>query len=221
MQSSTEENYLKAIFKLNSDNKNGASTNSIAEEINTKASSVTDMIKKLSEKGLVNYIKYQGTRLSKEGETIALKVIRKHRLWEVFLVEKLKFGWDEIHEIAEQLEHIRSPKLVDRLDEHLGFPKTDPHGDPIPNKKGEFPVQKMVTLDKLNLNDKGILIGVSEYSKDFLSYLDKIKLKLGSSIEVIEVFAFDKSLKIKVNNNYEVTISYKVSSNLNISKIKT
>ena len=221
MQSSTEENYLKAIFKLNSGNKNGASTNSIAEEINTKASSVTDMIKKLSEKGLVNYIKYQGTRLSKEGEAIALKVIRKHRLWEVFLVEKLKFGWDEIHEIAEQLEHIRSPKLVDRLDEHLGFPKTDPHGDPIPNKKGEFPVQKMVTLDKLNLNDKGMLIGVSEYSKDFLSYLDKIKLKLGSSIEVIEVFAFDKSLKIKVNNTYEVTISYKVSSNLNISKIKT
>ena len=220
MQSSTEENYLKAIFKLTCENEKGASTNSIAEETNTKASSVTDMIKKLSEKGLVNYIKYQGTRLSKEGEIIALKVIRKHRLWEVFLVEKLKFSWDEIHEIAEQLEHIRSPKLVDRLDEHLGFPKTDPHGDPIPNKKGELPIQEMVTLDKLNTNDHGILIGVSEYSKDFLNYLDGIKLQLGSSIEVLNFFAFDKSLKIKVNNNSEVTISHKISSNLNISKTK-
>jgi DtxR family Mn-dependent transcriptional regulator len=178
------------------------------------------MVKKLSEKGLVNYIKYQGTSLSKEGEMIALKIIRKHRLWEVFLVEKLKFGWDEIHDIAEQLEHIRSPKLVDRLDEHLGFPKTDPHGDPIPNKKGEFPVQKMVTLDKLNVNDKGILIGVSEDSKDFLNYLDGIQLQLGSSIEVLDFFAFDKSLKIKVNNDLEVTISHKVSSNLNVSKAK-
>ncbi len=220
MQSSTEEDYLKAIFKLSTNIKNGVSTNSIAEELNTKASSVTDMVKKLSEKGLVNYIKYQGSSLSKEGEMIALKIIRKHRLWEVFLVEKLKFGWDEIHDIAEQLEHIRSPKLVDRLDEHLGFPKTDPHGDPIPNKKGEFPVQKMVTLDKLSVNDKGILIGVSEDSKDFLNYLDGIQLQLGSSIEVLDFFAFDKSLKIKVNNDLEVTISHKVSSNLNVSKAK-
>ena len=220
MQSSTEEDYLKAIFKLSTDNTNGVSTNSIAEELNTKASSVSDMVKKLSEKGLVNYVKYQGTNLSKEGKMIALKIIRKHRLWEVFLVDKLKFGWDEIHDIAEQLEHIRSPELVDRLDEHLGFPKTDPHGDPIPNKKGEFPVQKMVTLDKLKVTDKGILIGVSEDSKDFLNYLDGIGLQLGSTIEVLDFFAFDKSLKIKVNNNLEVTISQMVSSNLNVSKAK-
>ena len=219
MQSSTEEDYLKAIFKLNINNKNGVSTNSIAKEINTKASSVTDMIKKLSEKGLVNYIKYQGSTLSKEGRVIALKIIRKHRLWEVFLVEKLKFKWDEIHDIAEQLEHIKSPELVDRLDKHLGFPKTDPHGDPIPNKQGEFTVQEIVTLNNLKINDKGNLISVSEDSKEFLNYLDGIQLKLGSSIEVIDLFEFDKSLKIKVNNNLEVTISQKVASNLNVSKI--
>ena len=219
MQSSTEEDYLKAIFKLNINNKNGVSTNSIAKEINTKASSVTDMIKKLSEKGLVNYIKYQGSTLSKEGRVIALKIIRKHRLWEVFLVEKLKFKWDEIHDIAEQLEHIKSPELVDRLDKHLGFPKTDPHGDPIPNKQGEFTVQEIVTLNNLKINDKGNLISVSEDSKEFLNYLDGIQLKLGSSIELIDLFEFDKSLKIKVNNNLEVTISQKVASNLNVSKI--
>lgn len=220
MQSSTEEDYLKAIFKLSFKNKNGVSTNSIAKEINTKASSVTDMIKKLSEKGLVNYIKYQGTTLSKEGKVIALKIIRKHRLWEVFLVEKLKFKWDEIHDIAEQLEHIKSPELIDRLDKHLGFPKTDPHGDPIPNKEGEFTVQEIVILNNLNISDKGTLISVSEDSKEFLNYLDGIQLKLGSSIELIDLFEFDKSLKIKVNNNLEVTISQKVASNINVSKIK-
>ena len=177
------------------------------------------MIKKLSEKGLVNYIKYQGSTLSKEGRVIALKIIRKHRLWEVFLVEKLKFKWDEIHDIAEQLEHIKSPELVDRLDKHLGFPKTDPHGDPIPNKQGEFTVQEIVTLNNLKINDKGNLISVSEDSKEFLNYLDGIQLKLGSSIELIDLFEFDKSLKIKVNNNLEVTISQKVASNLNVSKI--
>lgn len=220
MQSSTEEDYLKAIYKLKGDGKDGVSTNSIAEELSTKASSVSDMVKKLSEKGLVNYVKYQGTTLSFDGEKIALKIIRKHRLWEVFLVEKLKFGWDEIHDIAEQLEHIRSPKLVDRLDEHLGFPKTDPHGDLIPNKKGEFPQQKMVVLNKLKLGDKAVLIGVSEDSKDFLRYLDSINLQLGSSIEVLDYFTFDKSIKIKINNKTEVTISEIVASNLNVSKEK-
>jgi len=220
MQSSTEEDYLKAIHKLQGDRKEGVSTNAIAEELSTKASSVSDMVKKLSEKGLVNYIKYQGTSLSKKGEIIALNIIRKHRLWEVFLVEKLKFGWEEIHDIAEQLEHIKSPKLVDRLDEYLEFPKTDPHGDPIPNKKGEFPEQNMVVLNKLKIKDKGVLIGVSEDSKDFLRYLDTIKLQLGSTIEILDFFAFDKSIKIRINNNSEVTISEIVSSNLNISKEK-
>ena len=176
MQTSTTEDYLKAIFKLSGPLKKGVSTNAISEELSTKASSVSDMVKKLSDKKLVHYVKYQGTTLTKEGEKIALKVIRKHRLWEVFLVEKLKFGWDEIHEIAEQLEHIRSPKLIDKLDAHLGFPKNDPHGDPIPDKDGLFPKLEEFKLNELEIGETVILIGVSEDSKDFLNFLDKIGL---------------------------------------------
>ncbi|MBL55604.1 MAG: iron-dependent repressor [Flavobacteriales bacterium] len=220
MQTSTTEDYLKAIFKLSGPSKEGVSTNAIAEELSTKASSVSDMVKKLADKGLVNYIKYQGTTLSKEGEQIALHVIRKHRLWEVFLVEKLKFGWDEIHEIAEQLEHIKSAKLIDKLDEHLGYPKNDPHGDPIPNKKGEFHTLKKYKLNDLSIGEKSILIGVSEDSKDFLRYLDSIDLKLGSSIEILDFFQFDKSLKVLVNQKTERTFSELVAKNLNVSKEK-
>ena len=218
MQSSTTEDYLKAIFKLSEPGKKGVSTNSISEELLTKASSVSDMVKKLSDRGLVHYVKYQGATLTKEGEKIALKVIRKHRLWEVFLVEKLKFGWDEIHEIAEQLEHIRSPKLIDKLDAHLGFPKNDPHGDPIPDKNGLFTDQVEFKLDQLKTGEKAILIGVSEDSKDFLNFLDKIGLKLGSTIEVVDYFNFDRSIKVKINNNSTLTFSELVAKNLNISK---
>ena len=220
MLSITEENHLKAIFHLSSDGNKDVSTNAIADSLKTKAPSVTDMLKKLSEKKLVNYKKYQGSFLTADGRKTALNIIRKHRLWEVFLVNKLNFNWDEVHDIAEQLEHIKSEKLINELDKFLDYPAKDPHGDPIPNKKGELPIQEMVTLDKLNTSDHGMLIGVSEYSKDFLNYLDGIKLQLGSSIEVLDFFAFDKSLKIKVNNNSEVTISHKVSSNLNVSKTK-
>ncbi len=218
MQTSTTEDYLKAIFKLSGPLKKGVSTNSIAEELSTKASSVSDMVKKLSDKSLVHYIKYQGSTLTKEGEEIALRVIRKHRLWEVFLVEKLEFGWDEIHEIAEQLEHIRSSKLIDKLDAHLGFPKSDPHGDPIPDKNGLFPTIQKLKLNELQVGEKAILIGVSEDSKDFLSYLDKIEMQLGSSIQVLDCFKFDKSIKVRINNKTELTFSELVAKNLNISK---
>ncbi|MDG1518649.1 MAG: metal-dependent transcriptional regulator [Flavobacteriales bacterium] len=218
MQTSTTEDYLKAIFKLSGKDKVGVSTNSISEELSTKASSVTDMVKKLSDKNLVNYIKYQGTTLTKEGENIALMVIRKHRLWEVFLVEKMEFGWDEIHEIAEQLEHIRSPKLIDKLDEYLGYPKNDPHGDPIPDKNGVFPKLKIFKLNELKIGEEAILTGVSEDSKDFLRYLDGINLKLGSEIEVLDFFKFDKSIQVKINNKTELTFSDLVSKNLNVSK---
>src|SRR5690606_2378300 len=139
----------------------------------TKASSVTDMLKKLSDKQLVNYVKYQGVTLTKEGKKTAAKIIRKHRLWEVLLVEKLDFSWDEVHEVAEQLEHIDSDQLIDRLDKHLNFPKFDPHGDPIPSRDGDFPERKKVLLSSLNTGDSGICVGVKDTSTSFLKFLDK------------------------------------------------
>lgn len=217
MNSSTEEDYLKAIYKL-SIKDNSVATNAIAEQLNTKASSVTDMIKKLSDKKLVNYVKYQGAKLSEEGKKIAIKVIRKHRLWESFLVSKLNFNWDEIHEIVEQLEHINSPLLIDKLDEHLGFPKFDPHGDPIPDKHGNFQEQNECTLSKLAISEKAVLVGVKEHSSEFLKYLESIPLLLGAKILVLDFFQFDKSMKIKINEKTELMISQSIANNLRVTK---
>ena len=217
MHSSTEEDYLKTIYKL-SKNSGPVSTNEIAKQINTKASSVTDMIQKLSEKGLVIYLKYKGASLSSEGKNIALKVIRKHRLWESFLVDKLHFNWDEIHDIAEQLEHVDSSKLVDKLDEHLGFPKFDPHGDPIPDKNGNFQENNQLVLSKLEEQESAVLVGVKEHSSEFLKYLENIPLLLGTTVKVLEKFNFDSSMKILVNNKIELMISSSVSNHLNVTK---
>ena len=152
MNSFTEENYLKEIFKLMEQQGTDVSTNSIAEKLGTKAASVSDMLKKLSDKKLINYQKYQGVSLSPKGKKVALGIIRNHRLWEVFLVEKLNFKWDEVHEMAEELEHINSKEMVQRLDKYLGFPKFDPHGDPIPDGNGKIGTQKSRILSQLNLN---------------------------------------------------------------------
>jgi DtxR family transcriptional regulator, Mn-dependent transcriptional regulator len=213
MFSDSEENYLKAIFHLERFSKEGVSTNAIAEEMQTKASSVTDMLKKLADKKLVNYVKYQGVTLSKEGKKTAAKIIRKHRLWEVFLVEKLDFNWDEVHEIAEQLEHIDSDKLVDRLDKHLDFPKFDPHGDPIPSKDGTFPERDKVLLSTLKAGDTGVCVGVKDTSTSFLKFLDKNGIALGKKITVIEKEDFDDSFRIKVGNE-TLMISNLIASNL-------
>lgn len=153
----SEENYIKTIFHLEQKALEGVSTNAIAEQMDTKASSVTDMIKKLSEKGVINYVKYQGVTLTQEGRKTALSIIRKHRLWEVFLVETLDFSWDEVHEIAEQLEHIHSEKLIDRLDKLLDFPKYDPHGDPIPTKDGTFSERDKILLSELTVGEGGFV----------------------------------------------------------------
>jgi len=220
MQSSTEEDYLKAIYKLNVVD-DAASTNSIAKVLDTKASSVSDMIKKLSEKKLVNYVKYKGVSLSTTGERIALMVIRKHRLWESFLVDKLNFKWDEIHEIAEQLEHIDSPELVDKLDEHLGFPSHDPHGDPIPNKNGEFSQNNHIILSEVKTGETATIKGVLEHSSEFLQYLESIPLLIGSSVKIIESYTFDSSLKIEIDGQRELMISNAVANNLNASLTKT
>lgn len=213
MFSDSEENYLKAILQLERFSREGVSTNAIAEQMHTKASSVTDMLKKLADKKLVNYVKYQGVTLTDKGRKAAAGIIRKHRLWEVFLVEKLDFSWDEVHEVAEQLEHIESDKLVDRLDKHLNFPKFDPHGDPIPSKEGTFPVRDKVLLSELKKGDSGICVGVKDTSTSFLKFLDKNEIALGKTIFVLEREEFDGSLKIKVGNEI-LTISQLISSNL-------
>jgi DtxR family transcriptional regulator, Mn-dependent transcriptional regulator len=209
----SEENYLKAIYHLTVVSSAGVSTNAIAEVMETKASSVTDMLKKLAEKDLVNYKKYQGVTLTDKGKLAAKMIVRKHRLWEVFLVEKLSFTWDEVHDIAEQLEHIKSEKLINKLDDFLGNPTEDPHGDPIPNAQGQLPKIEKQLLSDLTEEQKGICVGVKDTSSEFLKYLDKQGIALGSTIEIVGKETFDLSLRIKVDNN-PLNISNKIASNL-------
>jgi len=209
----SEENYLKTIYHLTTISDSEVSTNAIAEKMETKASSVTDMLKKLAEKDLVYYKKYQGVSLTEKGKLTAKMIVRKHRLWEVFLVEKLDFSWDEVHDIAEQLEHIKSEKLINKLDDFLGNPTEDPHGDPIPNAIGQIVKIEKQLLSELTENQKGICVGVKDTSSEFLKYLDKQEIALGSKIEIVSIESFDLSLKIKVDDK-ELTISNKIASNL-------
>ncbi|WP_114784535.1 metal-dependent transcriptional regulator [Botryobacter ruber] len=217
MHSYTEENYIKTIYKLSADGTQDVSTNAIAEALETKAASVTDMLRKLSTKGVVNYVKYRGVSLTQEGQRIALQVVRKHRLWEVFLVEKLMFSWDEVHEVAEELEHISSELLVTRLDEYLGHPAFDPHGDPIPTETGELNLKQQTLLAEMELGTSGVVVGVRDSQPLFLQYLDKIGISLGASIQVIDKIAFDKSLEISINNNKSQLVSSEVSKNIFLS----
>ncbi|CAM2862513.1 metal-dependent transcriptional regulator [Flavobacterium frigoris] len=209
----SEENYLKAIFHLTVVSNSEVSTNAIAEMMETKASSVTDMLKKLADKDLVNYKKYRGVSLTDQGKLAAKMIVRKHRLWEVFLVEKLDFSWDEVHDIAEQLEHIKSEKLINKLDDFLGNPTEDPHGDPIPNAEGQILKIEKQLLSELTENQKGICVGVKDTSSEFLKYLDKQGIALGSKIEVVSKESFDLSVKIKVDDK-SLSISNKIASNL-------
>jgi len=218
MLSFSEENYLKSIFHLSYESELGVSTNSIADNLNTKASSVTEMLKKLGEKNLIVYKKYHGAQLTEMGRKTALNIIRKHRLWEVFLVDKLNFKWDEVHDIAEQLEHIQSEKLTNELDKFLNFPTKDPHGDPIPNPAGFIKFTPKLRLSDLNIGETGKFIGVKDSSSTFLKYLDKRKISLGSNIKVLHQEKFDQSLHVGLDET-NLTISIKTASNLYITKI--
>jgi DtxR family Mn-dependent transcriptional regulator len=189
------------------------STNSIADYLDMKPSSVTDMLKKLAEKKFINYQKYKGTSLTKKGKLIALSIIRKHRLWETFLVEKLGFGWDQVHTIAEQLEHIKSDELIENLDNFLGNPKYDPHGDPIPSKDGNVEKMNQKILVELKASQKGIITGVKKGTASLLNYLDKEKVKLGDSIKVIEILKFDGTYIVEINKR-KLTFSEKICQNL-------
>lgn len=211
--SSSKENYLKAIFHLQ-DEDGSVTTNALARELDTRAASVTDMLKKLKTQKLLLYEKYQGFRLSLEGRKLALQIIRKHRLWEFFLVEKLNFGWEEVHEMAEELEHISSKKLVDRLDEFLGFPKADPHGDPIPDANGKIFSKKQVSLLDLKLNMTAVVSNITDQSSEMLELLKHKGLNLGTKLEIKKKFSFDNSIELKVKNLPSVTISENVAKNV-------
>ena len=212
MNSQSEEDYLKALYHLETDY-DAVSTNSIADYLDMKPSSVTDMLKKLAEKKFINYEKYKGTSLTKKGRLIALSIIRKHRLWETFLVEKLGFGWDQVHIIAEQLEHIKSEELIENLDNFLGNPKYDPHGDPIPNKDGKIEKMNQKLLVELKADQKGIITGVKKGTTSLLNYLDKEKIKLGDSVKVIEILEFDGTYIVEINKR-KLTFSEKICQNL-------
>jgi DtxR family transcriptional regulator, Mn-dependent transcriptional regulator len=214
----TEENYLKAILKIAEKEKKSVSTNSIAKLLETTAASVTDMLKRLSEKELINYVKYKGVTLTYEGNKVAISLLRRHRLWEVFLVEKLRFDWVHVHDIAEELEHIYSDELIQRLDAYLDYPKFDPHGDPIPNAEGRFTIRHQTPLSDMPAGLICKVIGVKEHSNSFLKYLNQIKVKIGVEIQVIERVEFDGSLKIMVDKKENLTISDKVAQTLLVKR---
>jgi DtxR family Mn-dependent transcriptional regulator len=209
----SEENYLKTIYHLTTASGQEVSTNAIAEKMETKASSVTDMLKKLAEKEQIIYKKYQGVLLTEKGKLSAKMIVRKHRLWEVFLVDKLNFAWDEVHDIAEQLEHIKSEQLINKLDDFLGNPTEDPHGDPIPDAKGKIIAVEKLLLSELKENQTGLCVGVKDTSPEFLKYLDKNKISLGVSVKVNSIEEFDLSLYVKVNGN-DMLISNKIAGNI-------
>ncbi|MHA3789886.1 metal-dependent transcriptional regulator [Flavobacterium hauense] len=214
----SEENYLKVIYHLSLNQTKGITTNSIANEMESKPSSVTDMVQKLADKGLVIYKKYQGVSLTEEGKFTALMIVRKHRLWEVFLLEKLDFSWDEVHDVAEQLEHIKSEKLIDKLEEFLDFPTEDPHGDPIPDRNGKIAKVDKKLLSEMAPGKKVICVGVKDSSSAFLQYLDKQQIALGSAIEVISKEDFDMSLTLKLGDK-QVTVSNKIAANLFVKTV--
>lgn len=219
MLSYTEENYLKAIFKISEKEKKSASTNSLAKHLSTTPASVTDMLKRLSEKGMINYEKYKGVNLTTEGNKIATSLIRRHRLWEVFLVEKLRFNWEHVHDLAEEMEHIYSEELILRLDAYLNYPKFDPHGDPIPNAEGRFTLRSQYPLSDLMTGQTGQLLGVKEHGNAFLKHLNQLKIKLGTEIKILERIEFDSSLKISVDGKEDFVITDQVAQNLLVKRV--
>lgn len=214
----TEENYLKAIYSLSKRNESfDTSTTEIAEKIKTKPPTVSDMLRKLAEKRLVSYEKYKRVQLTKSGKQVAMLIIRKHRLWEVFLHDKLAFTWDEVHEVAEQLEHINSEKLILRLEKFLGYPKVDPHGDPIPSANGELTHEQRSTLSEVEKGKSCQVVGVKDSSSLFLQYLQQINVGIGTKIKIIEKIAFDGSLLISLKKGEQQAVSKKFADNVMVT----
>ncbi|MCS4432831.1 metal-dependent transcriptional regulator [Aquiflexum gelatinilyticum] len=211
---SAEENYLKAIYHLSDGGKKGVSTNDVSTEMKTKPASVSDMLRKLGEKEVIEYRKYYGLHITEEGKKLALQTIRKHRIWEVFLVQKLKFSWDEVHEVADALSHVKSKSLIQRLDEYLGYPKFDPHGDPIPDEFGDVRVRPRLPLNEIELGSTGQIVAVKDSSPAFLRYLDKVGAYIGARIKVMDKTEFDGSVEILVDNKKSIFMSKDVAGNI-------
>ncbi|HTQ65628.1 MAG TPA: metal-dependent transcriptional regulator [Puia sp.] len=211
--SASKENYLKAIFHLQTESE-VVGTNEVAEAMHTRPASVTDMLKKLKKQKLLSYERYKGVKLTNEGRKVAIQIIRKHRLWEYFLVEKLQFGWDEVHEVAEELEHISSQKLIERLDSFLDFPQTDPHGDPIPDQQGKFNLIPQQNLLDIPINKPARVCGIASQTTQMLELLQHKGINIGTRIEVKRKFPFDNSLELKIRNQPVTTISEQVAKNI-------
>ena len=210
----TEENYLKCIFKIGSENEiQEAGTNALAEYLSVKPASVNEMAKKLKEKKLVDYEKYGKIKLTKSGNEHAIDIIRQHKIWETFLYEKLEFRWDEVHEIAEELEHINSKKLIDRLDRFLNFPEYDPHGDPIPNEKGVLKKQSKKTLSQIEVGETCKMVAVKDNSSSFLQYVLELGLGLNNKIKIVSREEFDHQTTIEINGDVKI-VSLKFTENI-------
>ncbi len=214
MQTQTEENYLKAIYRLGQENTQKVTPKGISDALGNSAASVVDMLRKLTEKQLIDYDKGKGVRLTAQGEKNAVLIIRRHRLWEVFLLQKLGYEWDQIHVIAEELEHIKDDSLPDRLDKFLGFPEYDPHGDPIPKANGKVPKSYSVTLANLKEGKVCRVAAVRDTSSTFLQYLLKLEIGIGTPIQLIEKISFDGSLVISIGGKDKTTVSQKFGENI-------
>jgi DtxR family transcriptional regulator, Mn-dependent transcriptional regulator len=213
-----EENYIKSIYHLQQINES-VSTNALADHLKSKPASITDMLKKLQAKSLLNYNPYKGFRLSREGNKAALIIIRRHRLWEFFLVDQLHFSWEEVHEVAEELEHVRSKKLVDKLDAFLGFPKFDPHGDPIPDNNGKLSLQQQLPLSDLPLNKQAIITSVQNQASELLSFLSSRNIVIGTKLEVKRRLPFDNSVEIKFKNRQSLVLSEQVANAIRVNPL--
>lgn len=216
--STSEENYIKAIYRLQRQD-GTVTTNELAQELKTKPASVTDMMKKLKTKKLLHYQPYKGFRLTQEGNKVALGIIRRHRLWEYFLAEKLKFTWDEVHEVAEDLEHVSSKKLVDKLDEFLGFPRVDPHGDPIPDANGKIEFTRKIPLTALPLLTAATVSNVKDQSSSILELLEHKHISIGTRLEIKKRFEFDESLEIKIGRQPAFSISKQLAENIFVQTV--
>ncbi len=215
--SNTEENYLKAIYHLSEDAQDkNTSTNILAEKLGIKPASVTSMLKKLKTKALINYEPYAKIELTQLGSTKAIEIIRKHRLWEVFLVNTLGFSWDEVHEVAEQLEHIQSPKLINKLDAFLLYPTTDPHGDPIPDAKGEIHSINKENLSEVETTEHYQVVSVNDNSSEFLQFLISSGIGLSTTFKLVHRHDFDQSILIELNNNKRLTLSKSAASHIQV-----